>query len=354
MVCFSFCRCAALLLCLATVVRADEPPLSGFRGPADVRNERPYQLLFLDFSPQEGTTLAAGRSRLSLHLDVGNDLLTPRPGVAAFPIAPLTVVEDTETQRLTLAYRRGLDDGRTEVGVQTFLLARDGGVLDPLLQRYHELTGLTHASQDTPDGRHGLSFYHSTVFLRDGSGRVLVDAHPAAGLGDTSLFVKRGLVSRPDFALSVRAGLKLPTGNAALLLGSGGVDGGLDLDLSERLSHRRALFIDVGQIWMQKDRRIATAATHETQYAVGVEWLVRTHGSLVLQTEGGSRAVTTGIHHADVTPSLLTLAYKRQSGGHTIYTFAFTENGDIFEYRLPQLAGIGPDVTFSAGVEWQR
>ena len=165
-----------------------------------MRNERPYQLLFLQFSPQEGVTLGPGRSRLSLHLDVGNDLLTPRPNVAPFPTAPVTVIEDTETQRLTLAYRRGLD-ARTEVGAQTFLLARNGGVFDALLQDYHELIGLTHANPDVPAGRHDLSFYHSTGFLQDSSGRVLVDARATAGLGDTSLFVKRALLSRPDMAV---------------------------------------------------------------------------------------------------------------------------------------------------------
>ena len=341
------------MMALCTAVQADEPPLTAFRGPADVRNERPYQLLFLTFSPEGGTTLATGQARTSLHLDVGNDLLEPRPGVAPFPREPATVIEDTETQRLTLAYRRGVG-GSTEVGVQAFLLDRDGGVLDNLLQDYHALIGLTHASPDTPDGRHDLSFYHSTVFLRDTNGRVLVDAHSTAGLGDLSLFVKHALVSRPDLALSVRGGVKLPTGNAAELLGSGGVDGGIDVDLTKRLSGRRALFADIGSVWMQKDRRIATAATQQFEYAAGVEWLIRRQGSLVLQTEGGSRVVTTGNHHADVQPSLLTLAYKRQSGPRTVYTFAFTENGDIFEYRLPQIAGIGPDVTFSAGVEWLR
>jgi hypothetical protein len=353
--CSSLLRVVALLglFGLAGMTWADEPPVTDFRGPAEVRNERPYQLLFLDFTPQGGTTLEAGRSALAVHLDVGNDLLTPRPELDGSSHQPATVIEDTETQRLSVAYRRGVGR-RTEVGVQAFLIDRDGGVLDQLLQYYHELVGLTHASPDTPDGRHDLSFYHSTVFLRGTDGRVLVDAHATAGLGDLSLFVKRSLVSQPTLAVGVRAGLKLPTGDAARLLGSGGTDGGLDVDMTRRLSHRRALFADAGWVWMAKDTHIATAATHQFQYAAGLEWLVRSRASLVLQTEGGSRVVTTGNAHADSPPSLLTLAYRHQSGPHTTYTFAFSENGDIFEYHLPRLAGIGPDVTFSAGIEWQH
>lgn len=339
-----------LFLFLSAVFRpamADAPALTDFRGPADVRNERPYQLLFLTFTPQEATTLPTGESRLAVGLHVANDLLTPRPNAAG------RVIEDTETQRLSLSYSQAVGE-QTEVGVETFLLARDGGVLDALLQYYHELTGLTHASPDTPDGRHDLSFYHSIVFLQGADGEVQVDAHPTAGLGDLSLFVKRGLVARTNLAVAVRAGLKLPTGNAGTLLGSGGVDGGLDLDVSRVLSGRRALYLSVGSLWMGRDRRVTDAATYEAQYSLGLEWLVRSHDSLVLQTDGGTRVVTTRNHHADAPPSGLTLAWKRQSGPHTVCTFAFTENGDIFEYRLPQIAGIGPDVTFTAGVAWTK
>nr|MDQ2688516.1 hypothetical protein [Armatimonadota bacterium] len=59
-------RLLSVTLCLVfgliAAVHAEEPPLTVFRGPADVANERPYHLLFLAFSPEAATTLPQGRS----------------------------------------------------------------------------------------------------------------------------------------------------------------------------------------------------------------------------------------------------------------------------------------------------
>jgi len=327
--------------------RADEPALSAFRGPADVTNERPYQLLFLAFSPEDAATLARGQSHFGLQLDVANTLLLPDPKLGA------VVQEDTETQKLTLKFRQGLGRG-TDVSVRVPLLARDGGVLDNFVKIYHLGVGLVRTSPDVFVGRPQVPSYRSILrFLRP-DGTAVVDAHPASGLGDVSFVLKHSLMDTPRTAVALRLGLKLPTGSAGQILGSGGVDGGLDIDLATRLRGRRAVFLNLGYILMQKDRHIETAATRQFQYALGLEWLVRSHNSIVLQTQGGSRVVRTGNSHADAPPATLALAFKRQAGPHTVYTFGFIENGDIFGYKLPFLADIGPDLTLSAGIEWRR
>lgn len=338
-----------LFLALGLAMRggAEEPALTEFRGPSPVGNERPYQLLFLAFDPENATTLARNQSSLGLRLDLANDLLLPNPSFGA------VVEEDTETQRVTLTLRRGLGHA-TDVRLQVPFMARNGGITDNLIRTYHFGVGLTKTSSDVFVGRPNVPSYRSILrFLRP-DGTAVVDAHPATGLGDASVFLKRGVFSDGRTAAAVRLGLKLPTGDAKLILGSGGVDAGVDVDVMRRLRGRRALFADLGFIRMAKDRSIETAATSQVQYAVGLEWLVRRRESWVLQTEGGSRVVRTNNAHADATPATLAVAYKRQAGPHTVYTFTFMENGDIFGYHLPFLANIGPDATLSFGVEWRR
>lgn len=326
---------------------ADEPPLSAFRGPADLTNARPYHLLFLAFSPEDARTLPCGQSSVGLRLDVANTLLLPDPKQGA------VVEEDTETQRVTLKFRQGLG-GATDVTVRVPFLARNGGAFDDLVKIYHYSVGLVRSSPDVFVGRPQVPSYRSILrFLRP-DGTAVVDAHPAAGLGDVSLVLKHTLRDTPRTGIALRLGLKLPTGDAGQILGSGGVDAGLDVDLATRLRGRRAVFVNLGYILMQKDRDIETAATRQFQYTLGTEWLVRGHNSIVLQTQGGSRVVRTGNRHADAPPATLSLAFKRQAGPNTVYTFGFTENGDIFGYKLPFIADIGPDATFTAGVEWRR
>lgn len=336
-----------LVFGLIAAVHAEEPPLTAFRGPADVTNERPYHLLFLAFSPEDANTLPPGRSLVGVQLDIANDLLLPDPKLGA------VVQEDTETQKLTLKYRRGVGKN-TDVTVRVPVIARNGGVLDNLVKLYHTGVGLINSSPDVFVGRPHVPSYRSILRFYRPDGTAVVDAHPAAGLGDVSFIVKRTFVSGPRNGVALRLGLKVPTGNAGELLGSGGVDGGLDVDFATRLRGRRLVFVNLGYVVMQKDRQIATAATHQYQYAVGMEWLVRTRSSIVLQTEGSSVVVRTGNTHADAPPAILALAYKHQANANTTYTFSFIENGDIFGYKLPFVADIGPDVTFTAGVEWRR
>jgi len=54
------------------------------------------------------------------------------------PSSGAIVVEDNEVQRLGFTWRRGIGHG-TEVGVESALLWRNGGFMDPLLSGYHSL-----------------------------------------------------------------------------------------------------------------------------------------------------------------------------------------------------------------------
>ena len=326
------------------------PPSPTFLGPADLRNQRPYALLFLTFAPETARVLPRGRQVFALQLDVANDLLIPaRTPQLGIPF----VEEDAETQRLGLTERLGLG-GRLEVAGFLPVIARDGGALDPIIEAYHRAAGFANSTVDTLTGRTDIPDYRSVVRLLRPDGSVEVDAGHALGLGDMSGTVKYSLSESARTALAVRAGLKLPTGDAGRLLGSGAADAGLDLDAQAALAPRVALYVSGGYVWMGHDRDISTAATHDFQLSESLEYRASAHDFWLLQSQGGGVVVRTGNAHADGPQRIVSVVYRRLTGPHTVWTFAFTENGDIVNYRAPWLVGIGPDVSVTAGVSWSR
>lgn len=316
--------------------------LADFDGPAPLRNQRPYQTLFLTFTPSNARALGRGQHRERLQLDVANTLLIPDPKLGGD-----NVLEDAETQTLTLSVRQGLGKG-WEAGAALPVVDRDGGVLDNFVRFYHEGVGLVKSSPDVFAGRPNIVSYRSIIRSQEAG----VDAGSASGIGDLSLYAVRGLLSTPRRSLSVRAGLKLPTGDAANLLGSGGTDYGIDVDGAKLLGTRTALFGSLGYERLGRATRVRSAARDALSYSLGAEYRARPGLSYLLQTDGGSRLVRTGNRHADALPSTLSASVRRGTGKR-VWTYSFTENGDIFGYKLPFLADIGPDVTFSAGLEWR-
>src|SRR5690349_2412644 len=55
----------------------ENPAYREARGPLSIRNMRPYNLLFLQFTPESGDVLNPGGARYGLQLDVSNNLLVP-------------------------------------------------------------------------------------------------------------------------------------------------------------------------------------------------------------------------------------------------------------------------------------
>ncbi len=342
-----------LVLALASLclpLHADGPARPSFLGPADLRDQRPYQLLFLTFAPEGAGVLPRGRRVLALQLDIANDLLIP---TRAPQIGVPFVEEDTETQRLGVTERLGLGR-RLEAAGYLSVIARDGGFQDPIIEAYHRLAGFANSTVDTPTGRADIPDYRSVVRLLRPDGTAEVNAGHTLGLGDVSGTLKYALLTDPGFGLAVRAGLKLPTGNPGTLLGSGAADAGVDLDASAVLAPRVAAFVSAGYVWMGRDRDIGTAATHDFQLSENIEYRASAHDFWLLQSEGGGVVVRTGNAHADGPQRIVSVVYRRLTGPHTIWTFAFTENGDIVNYRAPWLVGIGPDVSVTAGVSWSR
>ena len=138
-----------------------------------------------------------------------------------------SVLLDGETATLVARFERGFGE-HWAGSVELAGLRHSGGVLDGLIDRWHNLFGLPDGGRDSaPRDRLRM------VWSADGTQRLLLeDTH--TGVGDLRVGAARALHRSPARDLALRVDLELPTGSARRLAGSGGVDVAAGLALTER------------------------------------------------------------------------------------------------------------------------
>lgn len=161
---------------------------------------------------------AAGDWRAAVQLDLTSNSIGEGEGTE-------TIVLDGETYRAALTLAYGLSD-RMEAGIVIPYLMHRRGVFDHFIERWHDTFGLSNRKR-TAFARDQLEYSYAGA---DASQRL---EGPAEGLGDIRLVLGFPLVAGGEGCeIALRASLKLPSGDAAKLLGSGGTD--LALQLSAR------------------------------------------------------------------------------------------------------------------------
>jgi hypothetical protein len=294
-------------------------------GPIATRNHRSLSLPFLRIAPRSGV-LNLGESRLGFGWTVANEFRgLPEKG-------PYAVFEDQETSRFDLSFRRGLAGGR-EWSVEVPVIVRGGGFLDPVISWWHKnVLGWSDPGRAaTPDGRCEVT---------------VPGAHfgSAWGLGDVSAAFSQRLSGN----LVGTASLKLPTGNARQLLGSGAVDAGVALDWNTPLGSRWTLFAQGGLIVQGKATELPNSRDLVHQELVGFMYKPNSRDAWIAQWQGEASSTETGVPGSDATHRLLTFGYQRRLSSTHFLEMFFSEDRDVFNGRFPEGANLGPD--FTAGL----
>lgn len=160
----------------------------------------------------DGAVLASGRAETALVYDVTNEFVSE--GDCAIECITL----DGETSRLRLSHRRGFGKG-WDVRLDVPLLHTGGGYLDGWIQDWHRWFGLpTGGREAAVNGQYRFRYARGGVALLDVT-------ETDSGLGDVTVGLGRRLGPR----LALRMQAKLPTGDAATLLG-GNAGGAIWLD----------------------------------------------------------------------------------------------------------------------------
>ena len=224
---------------------------AGDDDPFPLRNQLPFNLLFLDQTPRGARVLEARRTRVAVHaayestfvasadlialyrqddfatLD-GRVTLPILEGVAAGTPGRTGFVLDGETLRTTVDFGIGLGR-RFEIDLEVPFLLHTSGVLDRGIDRYHARLGL-------PDGGRSAFARDRYVAAYVGDGAEVFFDGPAGGFhpGDVVLTGRAALLRqaarRPDLAASLA--VKLPTGDPRRLDGSGRADYGASIQIS--------------------------------------------------------------------------------------------------------------------------
>lgn len=208
----------------ACPVRAD-----GF-GPYPVRNFHPLQQLVLNMPGDRAAVLRKGT--LDVRLEVANTSSVYNESTGS-----ATATAKFETLRSGLFLRYGATDS-VEFAVEIPALYRYRGFMEGGIKAVERATtGLAPA-------RAGLDNTGYRFDILRGGQRVVSGTEGALGLGDTTVMTKYQLLSetstRPAF--SVRAAVKLPTGDEGEFFGSGSPDFGVGLAAEKSLWGRFILY----------------------------------------------------------------------------------------------------------------
>ncbi len=176
-----------------------------------LRNHNPFLQIFGLPPFQAATLVSRDTSALSISLDLANNADFGATESENFLI-------DGESYFLTLSFRRRMTDW-LEVGADLPAVAHVGGFMDSGIRRWHDIFGLSNTKRRGEDDRLRFLYERDGVTLYDRAASV-------SGVGDIQLSAAVPVRKQQEdgYALTVRSSLKLPTGDASKLLGSGAAD----------------------------------------------------------------------------------------------------------------------------------
>jgi len=202
-------------------------------GPFPVRNFQAFQQMVLSLPGDRATVVKPGTVDVRLELaetaSIYNDS-TP----------PINVVVKFETLRSGLFLRYGATD-KLELGLEIPVLYRYQGFMNGAI------TATERATSGLNPARAALS-NTNFVFNVTRNGQTIMSGGPGAmGLGDTTLMSKYQLLTEGTTmpAVSLRAAVKLPTGDQADFFGSGSPDFGLGLAAEKLVASRWLLYANM-------------------------------------------------------------------------------------------------------------
>jgi len=250
--------------------------LNGHRAAAEplyTKNLSPVAGLFGFPVMRSATTLAPGQVSAALHSSLANNYSTDFDGLEAVNL-------DGETVRLAARLAVGLAE-HWELEVEVPWLRHYGGELDSTIENWHDLWGL-------PDGNRDEVPRDLIDFSYSGPGGRFAMRRDVEGWGDISLALVRQLWQDEHRDLSLRAGVKLGTGDADDLLGSGSEDYYLSLNYRSAQDHELPLVwhAQAGYLRAGDANLIAAMQQQNLWFAgLGLEWLAWSGLRLKLQLD---------------------------------------------------------------------
>jgi hypothetical protein len=193
--------------------------------PFRIKNQNPFLQIYGLPATEPAKLTPAQKINSYLFLDIANSSAIESRGNESIRL-------DGETYRLALELRYGLNQ-KTEMGIELPFISHSRGFMDNFIEGWHDTFGLTNSERNKTTSN-TLSYQYIQ------NNETIVDmSEPTEGIGDVRLFAARQLFQDNSSALSIHTGLKLPTGSAQRLMGSGSTDLSVSLAYIQQRSFTR-------------------------------------------------------------------------------------------------------------------
>lgn len=301
-----------------------------FLQPFAIRNNNPFFGIYGIPAMQAPVVAAQGESSTQLLLDVVSHFTDAESGSEFIAI-------DGETYRVALRIARGLQD-QWEIGAEIPLVSHSGGVLDGVINEWHDFFGLPKLGRDrVEDDR--LRFQ----YVRDGE-TIIDEQSSSTGIGDISLFTGKTLMRTGNYAVTLRGQVKLPTGDPDRLRGSGGTDAALSATASRTMGKNWSMSARFGAVYLGSGDVLPELQRRWSGFgSVFVGWQAFRSWSLGAQLDAHSPVYkSSNIDQLTETAIQLSFGASARIGKNTFLDLSFTEdelNPDVssdfaFQLRL--------------------
>ncbi|MCU7840419.1 MAG: DUF3187 family protein [Candidatus Thiodiazotropha sp. (ex Troendleina suluensis)] len=270
---------------------------SGYE-PFRVRNLNPFTLIHGLPVASSSKLLEEGELSLHLSMDVANNSIEGTSDGEQ-------VTLDGETYRIGVTWKKGFGSG-WQLGIEVPYLSHRDGAMDNLIEDWHDLFGLSNSNrEDWPQNR--LRY----LYVKDGDERVSIHKS-RQGVGDIQLFLSHTL--RRDATgrnIALHTSLKLPTGDADSLLGSGAPDiafwiSGSDAQLLKRWS--MGVYGQAGLLIKGKADILSEQQRDAALFgSVGTKWLAYDWLEIKLQLDGHTSLYDSAVDQLGGTAVMITV-----------------------------------------------
>jgi hypothetical protein len=225
---------------------------------------------------------------------------------------------DGETYRLALIWKRGIT-ADWQVGIELPYLAHREGWMDGLVENWHDIFGFSNS--DREDWARNQLVYR---YERAEGDQVLVN-RGGDGVGDLVLSLSRALVTDTDggVRLALHGSLKLPTGDADALLGSGAADLAFWLSGEEQSVFGQWPLTIYGQagLLLKDEADLLQDLQRDVVYfgSLGVGWWPMTWLDLKVQLDAHSSHYDSGLDQLGGAAIMLTVGGSIHQDGDSQY-----------------------------------
>jgi hypothetical protein len=293
--------------------------------PFLTRNQNPFVQIFGLPVAETARLLPEGGLSVALVTDAANSFSYRNNGSQG-------IILDGETYRTTLFLRYAVSD-RLEIGADLPYLYHSGGIFDGFIDGWHSFTGLPGGDREQVP-RNRLRY----LYREDGRERVTI-FESTSGLGDLlfSAAVPVYGQHRGGRLLGVRTALKLPTGSASGLRGSGSTDFSVRLVGEDRQTFSAVnLFGSAGALLMTRGKIIAERQRQLVGFGtLGLGWQPYSRLALKMQLDGHSAFYDSPLKELGDVSAQLVLGGTLRLPGELLLDIAVSE--DIIVYTAPDV-----------------